>query len=124
MIDLRAQGLRTFIPSRDFALSKAFYAALGCALEWSDDNLALFNLAGSRFYLQRHYVQEWAENSMLQIAVQDAAQCFKDVSALIAEGSFPGARVAPPRHEPYGAWVAYVWDPCGVLLHLVQWDQT
>jgi hypothetical protein len=122
MIDLQAQGLRPFVPARDFALSQDFYTALGCTLEWADDSLALFNLGGSRFYLQHYYVQEWAENCMLHIAVRDAAQCFADVSALIASGRFPGARVAAPRREPYGAWVTYVWDPCGVLLHLAQWD--
>ncbi len=122
MIDLQAQGLRPFVPARDFTLSQDFYAALGCTLEWADDRLALFNLGGSRFYLQGHYVREWAENCMLHIAVQDTAQCFADISALTASGRFPGARVAPPRREPYGAWVTYVWDPCGVLLHLAQWD--
>ncbi len=122
MIDLKAGDLRTFIPSQDFALSKDFYSALGCDLEWSDDNLALFNLAGSRFYLQRYYIKEWAENSMLHISVQDAVGCHADITELIESGRFPSARVAPPKHEPYGALVTYVWDPAGVLLHLAQWD--
>ena len=122
MIDLQPSDIRTFVPAKDFALSKDFYAALGCDLEWSDENLALFNLAGSRFYLQRYYVKEWAENSMLHISVQDAARCFSDIAGLIDSGRFPSARVAAPKQEPYGALVTYVWDPSGVLLHLAQWD--
>lgn len=122
MINLHASDLRPFIPSRDFALSKDFYSALGCELEWSDDNLVLFNLAGSRFYLQRCYVKEWAENSMLHLSVQDAAKCFADITKLIESGRFPPARVALPKQESYGALVTYVWDPSGVLLHLAQWD--
>lgn len=121
MIDLRASDLRTFVPSQDFALSKDFYSALGCELEWSNDDLALFNLAGSRFYLQRYYVKEWAENSMLHISVQDAAHCFADITELVESGRFPSVRVAQPKQEPYGALVTYVWDPSGVLLHLAQW---
>lgn len=121
MIDLRASDLRAFVPSRDFALSKAFYAALGADLEWADDGLALFRLAGARFYLQRHYTQEWAENTMLHLSVQDAAQCHADVAGLIGTGRFPGTRVAAPKQEAYGALVTYVWDPSGVLLHLAQW---
>ncbi|SDW61642.1 hypothetical protein SAMN05216309_1484 [Nitrosomonas europaea] len=123
VINLHASDLRTFIPSRDFVLSRDFYSALGCELEWSDDNLALFNLAGSRFYLQRYYVKEWAENSMLHISVQDAANCFTDITGLIESGRFPSVRVAPPKRESYGALVTYVWDPSGVLLHLTQWDE-
>jgi hypothetical protein len=75
-----------------------------------------------RFYLQRAYVREWAENLMLHISVADARACHTQVSAALAGDAFPGARVAPPRHEPYGALVTYVWDPAGVLLHLAQWD--
>lgn len=122
VIDLHASDLRGFVPARDFALSKDFYQALGCVLEWSDDNLALFRLGASRFYLQPYYVKDWAENSMLHIGVQDAARCHADIAGLLESGRFAPARVAAPRHEPYGALVAYVWDPSGVLLHLAQWD--
>lgn len=124
MINLHASGLRTFVPSRDFALSKDFYSALGCELEWSDENLALFCLAGSRFYLQRYYVKEWAESSMLHVSVQNAAHCFSEITGLIESGRFPSVRVAPPKQENYGALVTYVWDPSGVLLHLAQWGGT
>lgn len=123
MIDLQAGDLRTFVPSRDFALSQAFYTALGCELEWSDEDLALFQLGASRFYLQAHYVKDWAENTMLHIGVQDAARCHADIERLLQGGRFAPARVAAPRREPYGALVTYVWDPAGVLLHLAQWDR-
>lgn len=123
MIDLRATDLRPFLPSRDFGLSKQFYAALGCKLEWSDENLALFNLAGVRFYLQRHYAKDWADNCMLHVSVQDAASCYTGISEALKSGRFPGARVAPPKQEPYGALVTFVWDPAGVLLHLAEWNQ-
>lgn len=115
--------LRPFLPARDFACSLAFYQALGCRLEWSGEDLALFELGGSRFYLQRYYVEAWADNCMLLIGVQDAADCFAHVSALVASGRFPGARVAAPKQESWGAQVTYVWDPSGVLLHLAQWDR-
>lgn len=124
MIDLQASELRTFIPAQDFELSKNFYLALGSDLEWSDENLALLKLAGSSFYLQRYYVKEWAENSILHISVQDAARCFSDITGLLKSGRFPSARVAAPKQEPYGAFVTYVWDPSGVLLHLAQWRRT
>lgn len=122
MIDLGASDVRPFLPSKDFELSKRFYAELGCKLEWSDDNLSLFNLAGFRFYLQHYYTKEWADNCMLHIAVQDATSCFVQVSEVIQSGLFPGARVSAPKHEPYGALVTYVWDPVGVLLHLAEWN--
>jgi hypothetical protein len=123
VIDLRASDLRPFLPSQNFDLSKQFYIALGCNLEFSDDNLALFNLGGSRFYLQRYHVKEWADNCMLHFSVQDALSCYEEIAEMLDSGRFPGARVTPPKQEPYGALVTYVWDPVGVLIHLAQWSQ-
>lgn len=122
MINLQARDVRTFLPALDFAVSQAFYTALGCVLEWSSADLVLFRLGESRFYVQGHYAKEWAENTMLHVSVEDASACFTAMRDVLATGAFPKARVAPPRAEPYGAVVTYVWDPAGVLLHLAQWD--
>jgi hypothetical protein len=121
MIDLAISDVRPFLPSKDFAISKDFYVALGWTIEWSDDTLALMHNAGRRFYLQRYYAKEFAENSMLHIGVADARACHAQIRDLLDSGRFPEARVAAPKREPYGALVTYVWDPAGVLLHLAQW---
>ncbi len=123
MIDLQVNDVRAFLPSRDFAVSKDFYTSLGWAITWSDENMALLENAGQRFYLQNYYAKEWADNCMLHVSVEDAESCFEQVTQLIETGRFPGTRVSKPKQEPYGALVAYVWDPCGVLLHLAQWTR-
>lgn len=119
MIDLQTSDIRTFIPAREFELSQAFYSALGFHVAWSDANMVLFESNGHRFFLQRYYVKDWADNCMLHIVVADARSCYDQISSLLAEGGFPGARVAAPKQESY-ALVTYVWDPCGVLIHLAQ----
>ncbi|MDO8438852.1 MAG: hypothetical protein Q7S67_01245 [Telluria sp.] len=86
--------------------------------------MALLKSADQRFYLQRYYVKKWADNCMLHISVADAQSCYVQITGLLAGGQFPGARVSAPKQEEYGALVAYVWDPSGVLLHLVQWTKT
>lgn len=121
MIDLQATEIRTFIPAKDFEKSKVFYVSLGFAVTYSDANLALLAVGNQRFYLQRYYVKDWADNSMLHLTVADAQYCYQQVAELLADGDFPEARVAEPKQEPYGALVTYVWDPSGVLLHLAQW---
>ena len=123
MIDLQVTEIRTFLPAKDFELSTAFYVALGFTVKWSDANMALLDSAGGRFYLQRYFVKDWADNSMLHISVADAQACFRQIDDLLASGRFPGARVAAPKQEEYGALVTYVWDPSGVLLHLAQWNR-
>ncbi len=121
MIDLNLTEVRPFLPALDFAVSKDFYTALGWTVGWSDDKLALMTQGGQSFYLQAYYQKEWAENTMLHIAVEDAQSCYVQVKPMVDSGRFPGARVAEPRLEAYGALVTYVWDPAGVLLHLAQW---
>ncbi len=70
---LAVQDVRTFVPAREFARSRVFYEALGWTTTWTDEEgLALLELGGYRFMLQNHYVQDWAENFMLTIVVNDA----------------------------------------------------
>lgn len=120
-MDLKIGDVRPFVPAKDFRISRDFYLALGWKAEWSDENLALLANAGHRFYLQRYYVREWAENAMLHVTVADSRACHSRIAEVLATGRFPGARVAPPKQEPYGALVTYAWDPAGVLLHFAQW---
>lgn len=120
---MAVEDVRTFVPAMDFARSKAFYEAIGWSTIWTDgEGLALMDLAGHRFMLQDYYVKQWAENFMLAIIVFDAAAWFERVSSALACGEYGNARVAEPKVEDWGATVTYVWDPCGVLLHFIQFS--
>ena len=120
-VELRVRDVRPFVGSADFAVSKAFYVALGWQVEYDDGSLALLANGAHRFYLQDAYAKEWVDNTMLHVTVADAAAAYGQVRALLDSGDFGGARVAPPKREAYGALVTHVRDPAGVLLHLAQW---
>lgn len=113
--------VRPFVPARDFALSRSFYQALGWQVRHDDGNLALLENGTHRFFLQDFYVQDWAENMMLHVIVDDAAAWKAHVAGIVDGGGYPGVRVDGPKREPYGAQVTYVWDPAGVLLHFAEW---
>jgi hypothetical protein len=116
-----ATDLRPFIPAKDYALSRRFYAALGWTESYADDNIALLERGGTRFYLQAYYQKEWAENTMLHLTVQDAAAWHALAEQVLAGGEYPGARLKEPAEQPYGALVTHLIDPSGVLLHFAQW---
>ena len=124
MPNLKAADVRAFIPARDFALSKRFYAALGWDTVDVGPGLALVRFGDRQHvYLQDYFVKEVAENSMLHVTVEDAQAWHAHVEGVLRDGEFPGTRVQPPARQAYGASVVFVHDPCGVLLHLCEWDR-
>jgi uncharacterized glyoxalase superfamily protein PhnB len=115
-----ATDLKVFVPAKDFALSKRFYAALGFHPNWEEGDLAEFELFGHRFLLQNLYEPRWAGHFMLHVRVEDAEAWARHAREVIAKGDFPGARVEGPRDESWGFRVTYVWDPSNVLLHFAE----
>lgn len=113
--------VKMFVPTKDFAVSKRFYQAIGGNINWQDDDggLCEIELGGTRFFLQNYYVKAWANNFMMQLVVDDAAAWYEVISAEIAANDYGAARLQQPKQEPW-ATVTYVWDPCGVLLHFTQ----
>lgn len=117
-----ATDVRAFIPARDFALSKAFHAALGWEVRDVGPGIALVTVGEAQhFYIQDYYLREVAENSMLHLTVDDADAWYVHVERVLADGRFAGARVQRPALQAYGAMVTFVHDPSGVLLHLCEW---
>lgn len=113
---------RPFIGAKDFDASRDFYVALGFTLHFEVEQLADMQFGDFRFYLQRYYQQDWCENSMVHITVDDAHGWYEHVSAVLAANTFGSAKVSAPARQDYGALVTFVWDPGGVLLHLAQFD--
>ena len=118
---MNATDVKIFVPAKDFELSLSFYKAMGWQMNWvSDDGLAELELADCRFYLQNHYNKAWANNFMIYVVVDDAQAWYDHALAVIATGEYGELRIRPPKEEPFGALVAHLIDPSGVLLHLAQ----
>lgn len=113
------EGIRPFVPARDFALSKRFYQAIGFEL-LLDGTVAIFGMGRSSFILQNYYQKEWAENFMMQWMVDDLDAWWKHLSRLDLPGQFPSTSLRPPAMQPWGLRIAYLVDPSGVLWHLAQ----
>jgi uncharacterized glyoxalase superfamily protein PhnB len=114
-----AEAARPFLPTKDFEVSKAFYEALGFT-KLLDGEVAIFGVGASAFILQRYFQKEWAENSMMQLMVDDLDAWWAHIQALDLPGRFPVQPPKPPAMQPWGIRVAYVYDPAGVLWHIGQ----
>lgn len=120
MANLNTSDIKPFIGSKNYNESRDFYVALGWKVNFDAGDIAELELGGCRFYLQKYYQQQWCENSMLHITVEDAQAWYEHVSAVLQTKPYGAARVAPPAKQDYGALVTHVWDPAGVLLHFAQ----
>jgi len=115
-----AEVMKVFMPAKDFALARRFYAALGFRENWAHGQLAEIELGGTKLLLQDSWQEDWAGNFMLHVEVSDAGAWARHVQAVLAGGAFPGARVSGPKEEDWGYAVTYVIDPSGVCLHFAQ----
>lgn len=111
---------RPFLPAKDFALSKAFYEALGFT-KLLDSEVAIFSCGGSGgFIVQDYYVKDWAENFMMQLMVEDLDAWWTHIESLDLPGRFGVTPPKAPKVQPWGLRLAYVYDPAGVLWHVCQ----
>ena len=110
---------RVFMPAKDFELSKRFYEALGFS-KVVDGEVAVFDCGAGGFILQRYYQQDWAENFMMQLLVDDLDAWWVHLQSLDLPGRFGVQPPRPPEVAPWGIRLCYVFDPSGVLWHISQ----
>lgn len=113
------ERVRPFIPAKDFDRTKAFYEALGFE-KVLDGEVAIFNAGSGGFILQQYYQKEWAENTMLQLMVDDLDAWWAHIEALDLPAKFGVQPPKAPAIQPWGLNIAYVYDPSGVLWHVAQ----
>jgi uncharacterized glyoxalase superfamily protein PhnB len=110
--------MKAFVPAKDFAVAKQFYAELGFKFNWENDHLAELEVGGFRFLLQKFYVKEFAENLMMHLLVEDADVWWRRIEDAGLAAKYPGIMAKPPVVQPWGLRVLYLSDPTGVLWHI------
>lgn len=114
------ESARPFLPAVDFANCKKFYEALGFSKELDADDVAIYRVGTTSFLLQNHFQQEWAENFMMQLLVDDLDVWWQHIVSLDLPGRFGVTQPTPPTMQPWGLRIAYLVDPSGVLWHVAQ----
>ncbi len=112
---MKVDDIRVFIPSKDYAVSQAFYQAMGFKMDYVTDDLSLFENGECAFFLQRFYNQDLAENLMFQLIVPEIDEAFKVISSLKGFD----IRCEPIKQERWGK-VVYLWGPSGELWHVTE----
>jgi catechol 2,3-dioxygenase-like lactoylglutathione lyase family enzyme len=111
-----AKGIRPFIGSKNFEVSRNFYRDMGFEEKVLSRDMSVFKTGGIGFYLQDAYVKDWIDNTMVFVEVDSADRYFKELSGLGLPAKYEGVRVTPVRTMDWGK-ECFVHDPSGILWH-------
>lgn len=118
----KVKSLRPFIGSKDFETSRRFYRDLGFEEHELERGFSVFHMHQLSFYLQDYYAEEWVNNTMLFMEVENVAEFWAYLQSLNLIEKYPEAKLTPPRIMPWGS-ECFVHDPAGILWHFGEFKQ-
>ncbi|TRW24248.1 glyoxalase [Flavobacterium zepuense] len=115
-MDHKAKSLRPFIGAKDYEVSRSFYRDLGFEEVELEADMSVFKSGNQAFYLQKYYNEDWVNNTMLFMEVDDVNRFYNELVALNLPDKYAGARVIPIRTMDWGK-ECFLHDPSGILWH-------
>ncbi|MEG3154285.1 bleomycin resistance protein [Sphingomonas sp. RB1R13] len=110
------------LPSRDFAETSRFYAALGFVEGWRDTGWMILKRGDLTLEFFPFPELDSLNNSFGScLRLDDLASFYAQCrSAGLPETTTGQPRISPPKQEASGLTIAYLIDPEGSLLRLIQ----
>jgi len=116
----RAKSIRPFIGAKDYEISRSFYRDFGFQEVELSLDMCVYKLDGNiAFYLQKYFVKDWVENTMLFLEVENTEEFRDELLQKNLTAKYPGVRISEIRHESWGMEF-FVHDPCTILWHIGQ----
>jgi hypothetical protein len=112
----KSRSIRPFIGARDFELSRCFYRDLGFQEVILTTKMSLFKSGPSGFYLQDAFVQDWVDNTMVFMEVENVNDFYSELLTLNLTDKYKDVRLTPIREEHWGR-ECFLHDPSGILWH-------
>ena len=117
-----ASSIRPFIGAKNFDVSRAFYRDLGFEEKVLGDDMSVFKIGSLAFYLQNAYVQDWVDNTMIFLEVDNVKRYYDELVALNLPRKYEGARVTPIKQYDWGR-ECFLHDPSGILWHFGEFNK-
>ncbi|MES2778189.1 MAG: glyoxalase [Bacteroidota bacterium] len=116
-----AISIRPFIGAKEYEVSRSFYRDLGFQETVLSPDMSVFKTGNIAFYLQKAYVKDWIDNSMIFVEVADVDLQWKELSELDLAGKYEGVRLTAIRNYDWGR-ECFLHDPSGILWHFGQFS--
>ena len=120
-MEQQATSIRPFIGAKDYELSRNFYRDFGFQEIILSEDMSLFKTERIGFYLQKAYIREWIDNSMIFVEVSDVESHWKEILALNLTTKYPDVKLTPIKNHDWGK-ECFVHDPSGILWHIGQFN--
>lgn len=112
------KSIRSFIGAKNFNVSRSFYKDLGFDEFIVSDTMSYFHISKEiGFYLQKAYVKDWVNNSMLFLEVEDLQEYLEGIKAKELSKKYPKVRVSEIVENDWGSEF-FIHDPSGILWHI------
>ena len=113
----KIKSIRPFIGAKNFEISRNFYQDLGFQETILSNNMSVFKIEGFAFYLQDAYVQDWIENSMIFLEVENVTLFWNKLLALNLTTKYKNVKLIPIKQYDWGS-ECFIHDPSGILWHI------
>jgi catechol 2,3-dioxygenase-like lactoylglutathione lyase family enzyme len=118
-----AKSIRAFIGAINFDESRQFYKELGFEESPIFKNMFYFRVTDNLgFYLQDAYVEDWVNNSMIFLEVDDVGRYWKELQNLGLHQRYKNVKLTPIREESWGR-ECFMHDPSGILWHFGEFHE-
>lgn len=118
----KAISIRPFIGARDYELSRSFYKDLGFQEKILTHTMCLFKTGPLGFYLQDAYVQDWVDNTMIFLEVENVERHWNELLKLDLTTKYKDVRLTPVRVYDWGK-ECFMHDPSGILWHFGEFSK-
>ena len=111
-------SIRSFIGAKDFKESSNFYRDLGFLESVLSTNMSLFRVDEKlSFYLQKAYVKDWIDNSMLFLEVENLEEYLLILKSKKLTEKYNSVRLSEIVVNDWGKEF-FLHDPSGILWHI------
>lgn len=112
------KSIRTFIGAKNYDESRFFYKELGFEELILSDKMCYFRIDDKLgFYLQRAYIKDWVDNSMLFLEVADVEAYLIKIKELDLPSKYEKCRLSDIVENDWGKEF-FLHDPSGILWHI------
>ncbi|PWG04296.1 VOC family protein [Polaribacter aquimarinus] len=119
-MELKSQfkSIRSFIGAKDFEESSNFYKDLGFLETVLSTNMSVFKVDEKlSFYLQKAYVKDWVDNSMLFLEVDNLENYLTALKSKELTKKYFNVKLSEIVVNKWGKEF-FLHDPSGVLWHI------